>query len=421
MVWNVCALSILFSCAFFTWRSTNKGLHPSFLFQIFLILFQGGRLISFFLSGCNKIIWIVNLYSEPVYLSITTIKISILLFSISSYIIYVTAIVKIPVIKIPQAVINSNIFFFVFLTTIPFYIFKNITYLYYIFTHGGYLSIYIDNGEHLESVGIIVRFFANICFSSYLLYIFHEKDLKRVKYIMVFFLLLSSLELFIGLRGKYFDFFLLNVLMYRQKIIKGFKVSYLLFIGAFVIFSSVFISFFRESKEFESESLISNFFYGQGASSTITMLAVEKYNIFHPHSFNYIFNGLLLSFRHQNSFGPGSALANDFTNYLSPNAFDLGFGTGTTYLAELYLVYGIPTVVLGTFIVGIFLSLSKNYTQGLLGTLSFIFVMGCVYLPRTSLLEPFGEMIKYGITCCTVYFFCTVYVLLINKRIKFHS
>lgn len=419
MVWNICALSAMAACTYFTWSSTNNGLHPSFLFQLFLIFFQGGRLISYLLNAGTEEIWVIDLYGAPSVFSLSTIKTTILLFGLCSYIIYFTTLINPPIIQFKVPVISSNIFLFIFVITLPFYIYKNVAYLQYIFTHGGYIAIYANNGEHLQSVGLIIRFLSNICFSAYLLYIFHEHKLERLKFIMFFFLVLFSTELIIGLRGKYFVFLFLNILIYKQKIKKGFKIAYLAFISLFVVIASILTASFRENLAFETASLLPQFFYTQGNSSVISALAVEQYDRFHPHSLNYLFNATLLSFRHQNDFKAGDILAADFTNYLSPQSYDLGFGTGTSFIAELYLLYGIPTIIIGTFAIGLLMSIVKCYLKGIAGTFSFIILMGCVYLPRSSYLDPISGILKYGIPCLVVYVLSIVCVLLINKKIKF--
>lgn len=419
MVWNIAALSAMAACTYFTWSATSRGLHPSFLFQLFLIFFQGGRLISFVLSGGARTVWVSDLYGYPEPFSVSAIKTTILLFSVCSYIIYLTALIKLPVIKFRMPVISSTVFLWIFLATLPFYIYKNVAYLNYIFTHGGYIAIYANNGEHLESVGLVIRFLSNISLSAYLLYIFHEPNFKRLKYVMIFFVLLFSMELVIGLRGKYFVFLLLNILLYKQKIKKGFNISYLAFISLFVVFASIFIASFRENLGIETDSLLQSFFYTQGNSSVVSALAVEHYDIFHPHSLNYLFNAVLLSFRHQNEFGAGNILATDLTNFLSPTSFGLGFGTGTSFIAELYLLWGIPTVIAGTFIIGLLMSVLKNYLTGIAGTFSFIILIGCVYLPRSSYLDPLSGILKYGVPCLLVYGLSLAFVLLIKRKIKF--
>jgi oligosaccharide repeat unit polymerase len=387
------------------------------LFQLFLIFFQGGRLISYLLNAGKATVWLLDLYTEPIPLSIASIKTTILLLAVCSYTIYFTTLIKLPVIKFKAPAIPGKIFFFIFLATLPFYIYKNVAYLQYIFSHGGYIAIYANNGEHLQTVGFLIRFLSNICFSSYLLYIYSEKNVSRLKKVMIFFVGIFSIELIIGLRGKYFVFLLLNLLLYRQKINKGFKFSYLAFISLFVIAASIFIAFYRENREVESDSLLADFFYTQGNSSMVSAMAVEKYEKFHPYSLNYLAGSVSSLFQQQSNYRHGEVLAADFTYYLSPEAYELGFGTGTSFIAELYLLYGIPTLILGTFIIGIIMSFLKNYLTGLAGTFSFIILMGCVYLPRAAFFDPVTGIIKYGLPCLMVYFFSIACVLLFKRKI----
>ena len=150
----------------------------------------------------------------------------------------------------------------------------------------------------------------------------------------------------------------------------------------------------------------------------VSAMAVEQYDRFHPHAVNYLINTIRLLFNDAGSFKKGSILATDFTNYLSPQANDLGFGTGTSFIAELYLLWGVPTLIAGVLFLGMVMSYLKNYLSGISGTMAFIILMGCVYLPRSSYFDPITGMIKYGAPCLLLYFVTLLITLLIHRKIK---
>ena len=52
-------------------------------------------------------------------------------------------------------------FGWLYFLTIPFVIFKDVSYLRYALEHGGYLAIYVGEGEHTQQVGLTIRALAS--------------------------------------------------------------------------------------------------------------------------------------------------------------------------------------------------------------------------------------------------------------------
>jgi len=414
---NALTLFMLVGMLFFTWLFSNKGMHPAFLFQLFLLLFQGGKFIGYFVGDFHHSIWILDMISKPIKFSEKTIQITCISLSSSVFCIFAISLIKLREIRIMTPVIRSKTFFYIYISTLPFYIFKNVFYLSYIMSHGGYIAIYTNNGEHINSVGLPVRILSSLCFIAYIMYIMHEKNVVKLKYNIIVFMIVSVLELLIGLRGKYFVFLILNIFLYKKRKNSGFNPLKSIIPALIIIIIASSIGSIRENRDVETENIVSSFLNNQGVSLEVSAMAVEMYKKFHPYSLNYFINQFNSDYSIQNKFKPGGLLQNDFTYELNPAAFNNGFGLGTTYFAELYLLYGVITVIIGSLILGIGLSIGNNYFFGFLGSLNMIFLMSLIYLPRYGFMDPIVSLIKYSIPILIVYNLALVIDLLKNKKI----
>lgn len=417
VVLNSVTLLFLLLNVFFTWLYTKKGLHVGFLFQITLLIFQGGRLISYALLPSQ--VWVSDLFDAGQTLQPETIKQFLIILCMCSYVSYIVFVLRSPFSIKQPIVISADVFLWIFFLTLPFYLYKNIFYIKYLLDHGGYIAIYLNEGEHLKEVGWLVRAIAGFSFSAYILYFTHEQNLKRLRMIMLLFLLIFSVELFVGLRGKYFTMVLLNFIFYAKKTGKGFQLKFLIIFLIVAIAISWFIAAFRENYTLEVSNPVADFFYVQGNSSIVSLLSIEQYERFHPHAWNYLYYQLLAPFINPSNTPPGSFFANDLSYYLNPLAYEAGFGTGSSFIAELYLMNGIISVFIGMLLISFVLSALNGLTQGLPGAISFSVLIGMVYIPRAPLLEALATFIKYGIPCiilyAIVYFLNGLYV---SKKIE---
>jgi hypothetical protein len=80
-----------------------------------------------------------------------------------------------------------------------------------------------------------------------------------------------------------------------------------------------------------------------------------------------------------------------------PEAYALGFGTGSSYLAELYLLGGGLAIGVASLAIGCVLTILSSKASGFAGAVSFWMTAGFIYYPRTMLQEPVHNLIRYGL------------------------
>lgn len=399
----------------------NLGVHPLFIFIAMLLIFQGGLFISYLFTHDFDDIMYSQLQGANVYLSFESVFKSLNLIFISIFVTFSTVVFS----KNKQNFNNlrhkdskgiDKFFLILFLLLLPFDIYKKIFYLNYIIEHGGYIAIYANNGEHIEAVGTLVRILSLI--STLCFYIFFISCGNKKKVLMITLLIFFPLSLFdlaLGLRGKFFTFWIVFILFYKIKFGGHFSIRNLILSTVLVSVTSVLIAFIREEKDITFDNPIGLFFKSQGVSFHVTALSIELENYLDRFGLNYLFNPIISGFSHQTSFGQGKLLANDLSNLLNAQAFDSGYATGSVYIPELYLSGGYIGVILGSFIIGKVLNNIRLTAHHVTNVLIFILTINIVYLPRASFFSPIAELLK------ALPFILTLYILWIFFKKVFKS
>lgn len=407
-------VNLLICLLMLSWLITKKGRHPVFLFLATLLIFQGGRLIAWLLSDELNPFQVVFV-SYPLYLRESTAKATLLLIIVSAFVTFVIALLtaqkKIPkhnaffdYANIPYA----NFFLLLFIVTSPFWLYKNLSYLAYAIANGGYLAIYQGDGEHLQNVGTLARLLSQLSFAAFICYFVYEPHKKRLIYTTTIFVIGSVIELLIGLRGKFIIQILGLVYLYTKKFRNGYSLKYLIILLSLIVVMSLAIEIFRENKAFTFRG-IDYFLAGQGSSMLVTGLAVEYDLMFSPNAFSYFFNGIVGVFKHQNSFDTNQLFATDLSRYINPEAFKNGYATGSSFLAESYLVGGVFFVILASAIIGALLSAIDRIQKPSVLAFSYFLFIYIMYLPRSSLLEPVGQFIKAAPFVCIAFILYVIY------------
>ncbi len=149
-------------------------------------------------------------------------------------------------------------------------------------------------------------------------------------------------------------------------------------------------------------------------------MAIEFYDEFADRILNYLmWEPIGNIFPHLLSL-PGRTFANDLTIKINYNAFSLGYGTGSSYLAEAYLLDGPFVVSLISLFLGFILSklfIRFRYSNVFIKILIFTLIQFIIYLPRDLLLMPLSVTLKTEIYVLITYILFTVFknILLIKK------
>lgn len=404
------ALVLLVALVFLSWKRFDGGRHPCFLFLGMLLIFQGGRLVGYAAGLIDNPMQIVVSVSTPLSISIGAAETTLLIIVLSAILIYAPC-------RLGKASAGfwagdarqwlPGLYALVLLT-LPFALYKNLMYLTYIRAHGGYLAVFTDNAGVLASAGWVARTVSTINETAILTAYILETRRGRRNLILALFFLMAALDLLIGFRGKFFAEAISIWYINNLRTGRRFRLIPLAVIGVGASMAAVLIAGFREN---HSVALLSplGFLVTQGVSMNVTEAAVQYHHLFSRFGWSYLWNGLLNGVT-PIAQGPGKLWTSDLTVFLNPVAFEHGFGTASTYLAELYLFAGLPAVIFGSLGIGYCLNLLHRMSARLWGALLLAFVLpSVIYLPRLELLNPVAVAIKSMISLGVVVVFVIGY------------
>lgn len=399
------------------WHAHRGGRNPSFIFLTLGSIFLGGRAFPVLFGGDSLI---ARIEFEYVYdVSLDVVKTFVPLVLASFFFVHIGSLLtRAPMPALRPSRIDANIYLTVFLVLLPIYFYKNVYYFNYIMSHGGYLAIHIGD-EHLVGVGKLVRAGALLCLAAFTLYFFHETDRKKSRWALIIFLVVFASELLVGLRGKFFVVSLIFFLFYKLRFGGRFSVRGLLMLLVTVIIISAVVAILREQMGVGSLLyLLIMFLIQQGVTAGVNLVVMEDLPHFLPNAGSYFWHQFALPFYNQLETPEGWFLATDIAMLTMPNAYALGFGTGSSYLAELLLIGGWAGVCLGSLMIGWLLSKLRRFNQGVSGALMFWIICGIVYYPRTVLHDPVHNLMRYGGPILLLAFFCWLLTHLKPKILK---
>jgi oligosaccharide repeat unit polymerase len=386
----------------------GKLWHPIFFFIGTLTLFQGGFIISSIFDNDVDLSY-VFLMGANIYLKEDTVRLTILLISLSYWFAligaYLGSIGKIKI-KNLKKVKNydynflKQLFLAILFVAIPFYIYKQFIYFSY-FLQYGYLAFY-QSTEFLEEAGFLVRSFSFLAPIAFLGYFLLEKNKKLILLICLIYFIISIPTLLSGFRGQFYTFWLTIFLFYKHKFNNKLSFKTLFILIVIISITGLLISFVRENISSNSEFILNKnpileFFKQQGVSFYVTAMAIEFKHEFTPNILKYLMWEFISAISSTALSVPGRAFATDLMIKINYDGYLMGYGTGSSYLAEAYLLGGPTAVCLTSFFIGYFLSkLYKNfeYTNIYIKILIFTIIQYVFFLPRDLLLMPLAQAIK---------------------------
>jgi hypothetical protein len=403
-------LSLLLTMLLLSWKRFEGGRHPCFLFLGMLLIFQGGRLVGFAAGLIDNPMQIVVSVAMPLSISTSTAETTLLLIALSAILIYAPCRLGAP----SRGFWAGNArqwlpgLYVLVALTLPFALYKNLMYLTYIRAHGGYLAVFTDNAGVLASAGWVARTVSTINETAILTAYILETRRGRRNLILILFFSMAALDLLIGFRGKFFAEAISIWYINNLRTGRRFRLIPLTIIAVAASVGAVLIAGFREN---QSVALLSplGFLVTQGVSMNVTEAAVQYHHLFSRFGWDYLWNGLLNGVTPVGP-GTGKLWTWDLTVFLNPVAFEHGYGTASSYLAELYLFAGLPAVIFGSLVIGYCLNLLHRASARLWGALLLAFVLpSVIYLPRLELLNPVAIAIKSLISLGVVVAFVVGY------------
>ena len=421
-------LSVLYYIIIF-----GKLWHPIFLFIGTLTLFQGGLIISSIFDNDIDLSY-VFLMGANIYLKEDTVRLTILLISLSYWFALIGAYlgnigkIKIKNLKKVKSYdynFLKQLFLAILFVAIPFYVYKQFIYFSY-FLQYGYLAFY-QSTEFLEETGFLVRSFSFLVPIAFLGYFFLEKNKKLILLICLIYFIISIPTLFSGFRGQFFTFWLSIFLFYKHKFNNKLSFKALFILIVVISITGLLISFMRENVSSNSEFILNKnpileFFKQQGVSFYVTAMAIEFKHEFAPNILKYLMWEPISAIFSTALSVPGRAIATDLMIKINYNGYLMGYGTGSSYLAEAYLLGGPTAVCLTSFFIGYILSkLYKNfeYVNIYIKILIFTVIQYVFFLPRDLLLMPLAQAIKVGVYLLLLFFIIGFIkqTILFNKKL----
>jgi oligosaccharide repeat unit polymerase len=383
--------------------------HSVFLFIGTLTLFQGGLIISSIFDNTTDLSY-VWLMGANFFLKEDTIRLSILLISLSYWLVLLGAylgnsskIQKVEGAEYSNYNFLKGLFLTIFLISLPFYAYKQFSYFNY-FLQYGYLGFY-QSTSYLEKVGFIVRAISFLSPVTFLAYFFLEKNKKFIFLISIVYFILSIPTLLSGFRGDFFTFWITVFLFYKYRFNNKLSFKGLFILIVIISIIGLSISYMRENLSYSLEFTLNRnpileFFRQQGVSFYVTAMAIEFKDEFAKNILNYLMWEPISAIFPNALSMPKRAFATDLMIKINYKGYLMGYGTGSSYLAEAYLLGGLFAVCLISFFIGYILSkLFKhfNYANIYIKIVILTVIQYAIFLPRDLLLMPLSQAIKVSV------------------------
>jgi oligosaccharide repeat unit polymerase len=391
-------LVILGTVTFLAWYRFDGGMHPCFLFLSLLMIFQGGKLFSMLL-GATQIPFRIDLQTAvPFDVNQQATLTTLLMLATSAVLIYCSCRISYNKRAYTPGLFASLAGWAVllFCITYPFHLYKNVKYLEYALKYG-YVALYFDNGEHLKQVGILCRTMSQICVGAFSLYFCWEQSKKKLLLVTIPFLIATVAELLMGLRGKSLLFFVCFLFLYKLKFNQRFSIMRALPLALVLIVVCVSVASFREgisADDKPDDSPLVLFLNTQGVSFQVSQMAVANRDSFSKYRWNYLVYPFLAPFRHQSEFSQGERFSNDLSVSLNAPSFSQGYATGSSYLAEAYLIGKGPGVILCSVLIGAFLAVLSVWLSDWRSPFAVLILISVIFVPRAELVDPLAASIK---------------------------
>ncbi len=160
-----------------------------------------------------------------------------------------------------------------------------------------------------------------------------------------------------------------------------------------------------------------HFLKEQGVSFYVTAMAIEYYPEFKGNIINYILYGTIGAINSTFLNHSGRAFGVDLMQKINYAGYLQGYGTGSSFLAESYLLGGLFGVILISLFIGFILNLIYKYYSYFniyIKIVSFVLFQYIIFLPRDLLLMPLSQIIKV-----MPYLFLIYLIFLFAKSIKY--
>lgn len=388
------ALGWLFGLIGLSWKHFGGGCHPCFYFLCLLTLFQAGRILAY-VAGAEPEVFRITLmtatpFDVPRWVAGTVLG----GITLSALIIY--AVCRWMYRPHSQLYCGTYMrfrpyFYWLFLLTLPLQLYRNYCYYAYARDHGGYLVFFIDHAGMAASIPLAVRAVSLISLPSLIGILVLESRRARVRWAATLYFAVGAPVLLTGSRGSIFTLMLSLWYLSQVKRAKRVRPLALGLIAAALLLLGMRVGSLRvENDDSGMVASAAQFIGDQGASLNVTEVAVLYRNRFVPYIGSYFASELQSAFvaADQSNSRPGQRFSDDVARFLNPLAYQLGFGSGSAYIAEAYVLGGIAGVVIVSIGIGFVLHIMHLASRSPLGLfLAAMILPDLLWMPRCGLLE----------------------------------
>ncbi len=419
----VLTVLLLASLIVLSWVKLGHGRHPCFLFLCTLVFFQGGRLLAYCLGGVANPLQVQLMQADPFSIGRNNEGIVLLCLALSAICIYAPCRWRyeaFPPLSTASVRQYLPYLYLLFFATLPVQLFKNYRYFQWAQQHGGYTSIYLSHASLASSVPFLVRVVPLISFPVFVaIFVFEYR--KKLAYLTAFLYFgAASLILLLGARGAVFGLVLSLWYVARVKSTRRTRVILLALFAVALVFVADAARQNRENPGQQTfEFLPAEFLSLQGSSIDVTSTVVAYRGYFSPYAWSYPFNELQNAFVAIDTaqYQRGKGLPYDVPVLLNVNGYNLGAGTGGSYIAEAYAIGGILGVVGISLLLGVGIHWLQVLSRSALGLFVVAMTLPDVLLmPRGNLLDWLSVAAKNLISVVLLFAGWELYKLLASIR-----
>ena len=311
--------------------------------------------------------------------------------------------------------------YLLFYTTLPIQLFKNYKYYEYVQQHGGYVSFFINHGDIAASVPLFVRAIVLINLPAFVAIFVFELRKKYLYTATILYFAAASLVLLLGLRGGIFALVLTLWYVAGVKSTKKKRVVAVAVLAFLLVLVGAVVQVLREDSEGLSDFAFApiEFVTLQGNSLDVTEVAVKYRQVFAPYAASYLWTELKNAFvaNDTTNYFRGKWLPFDVSVFLNRTAFQLGHGTGGSYVAEAYVIGGLAGVVLISVLIGAGLHFMYRLSQNAFALFVIAMVLPDVLgMPRGQLLDWLSVLLRSSISILLLFLGWELYHFLVWSR-----
>ena len=419
----VLTVVLLASLIVLSWVHLGQGRHPVFLFLCTLMFFQGGRLLAYCLSGVENPLQVQLMQSSPFSIGRTNEGIVLLCLALSAISIYGPCRWKYAAFPPPDTRSVRQYLpylYLLFFASLPVQLFKNYRYFEWAQQHGGYNAIYLSHATLAASVPFLVRIIPLISFPAFVAIFVFEHRKGRAYAAAALYFATASIILLLGARGAAFG--LVLAIWYVAKVKTARRTS-IVVLASFAVLLMLVADVVRQNREDTQTRELSfvpvEFLNLQGISLDVLSTVVAYREYFSPYAWRYPLYELQNAFVPIDTehYGRGKLLPYDVPVLLNVNAYNLGAGTGGSYIAESYAIGGMLGVIVLSLLVGGGLRLMQVLCRNIFGLFLVAMTLPDVILmPRGELLDWFSALLKNAIAILLLWIGWKVYTMLTSIR-----